>query len=122
MLEEETDAFLFGERGKVAPAGVVGGKNGALNIFTYPNGGGEANPPMVSKMVGIHLTEGQRIRLETPGGGGYGDVNERDPASVAEDVRLGYVSPTAARKDYSCVVDTHGVLDSAATQSLRKHS
>ena len=45
MLEEETDAFLFGERGKVVPAGVVGGKNGALNIFTYPNGGGEANLP-----------------------------------------------------------------------------
>ena len=122
MLEEETDAFLFGERGKVAPAGVVGGKNGALNIFTYPNGGGEVHPPMVSKMVGIHLTEGQRIRLETPGGGGYGDVNERDPASVAEDVRLGYVSPTAARNDYFCVVDMHGILDSAATQSLRKHS
>ncbi len=44
---------------------------------------------------------GQRVRLETPGGGGFGDPpTERDPARVARDVRLGYVSASQARELY----------------------
>ncbi|MBT4938257.1 MAG: hydantoinase B/oxoprolinase family protein [Rhodospirillaceae bacterium] len=120
LLEEKADAFLFGERGKYAPAGVVGGQPGALNKFTYPDENGEdAEPPMVSKMVGIHLDRGQRVRLETPGGGGYGDPLERDPKAVAEDVRLGYVTPEAAATFYKCTISEDGVLDSAATDRMR---
>jgi N-methylhydantoinase B len=55
---------------------------------------------MASKMVGIRLQRGQRLRIESPGGGGYGAVAERDPAKVAEDVRLGYVTPEGAARDY----------------------
>ena len=46
---------------------------------------------MVSKMVGIPLRRGDRVRLETPGGGGYGPAAERDPARAERDRRLGYV-------------------------------
>jgi N-methylhydantoinase B len=55
---------------------------------------------MASKMVGIRLARGQRLRIESPGGGGYGPVTEREPAKVAEDVRLGYVTPEGAARDY----------------------
>lgn len=55
---------------------------------------------MASKMVGIKLERGRRLRLETPGGGGYGKVGERDPAAVERDVKLGYVSPEGAVRDY----------------------
>jgi N-methylhydantoinase B len=75
---------------------------------------------MVSKMVGIHLDQGQRIRLETPGGGGYGNALERDPAAVAEDVRLGYVSVQAAADSYKCSISTDGVLDSKETDRMRR--
>jgi N-methylhydantoinase B len=34
------------------------------------------------------------------GGGGYGDPHRRDPNAVHEDVRGGYVSAEAARRDY----------------------
>ena len=121
LLEQSADAFLFGERGRHAPAGVVGGDHAALNRFTYPAGpeGGEAHPPMASKMVGIKLVQGQSVLLETPGGGGYGPAAERDPAEVAEDVRLGYVSPTAARDRYLVAVAEDGTLDQDATQELR---
>jgi N-methylhydantoinase B len=46
------------------------------------------------------IARGQRIRLETPGGGGFGDPRRRDPARVARDLAMGYVSPAAARRDY----------------------
>ena len=43
---------------------------------------------------------GDMIRLELPGGGGYGDPRSRDPALAAADVADGLVSPyTAARND-----------------------
>ncbi|MAF49948.1 MAG: hydantoinase B/oxoprolinase family protein [Rhodospirillales bacterium] len=120
LLEEQADVFLFGERGKFAPPGVAGGGEGALNRFTYPDGkGGEASPPMMSKMVDINLNRSERVRIESPGGGGYGDPRARDPGRVAEDVRLGYVSTTAAAEDYKCSVTEDGVLDAPATEKLR---
>lgn len=119
LLEEKADAFLFGERGKFSPPGVVGGHGGARNRFRYRQEDGEHEPPMVSKMVGIKLKKGQTVRLETPGGGGYGIATERDPAMVAEDVRLGYISAGAAREQYHCVVSETGKLDAAATAELR---
>ena len=100
LLEKNAEAFLFGERGRFAPPGVHGGKNAALNRFTYEQDDGEHHPPMASKMVGIKLKQGQAVRLETPGGGGYGDPSERTEAAVREDVRLGYISADSARADY----------------------
>jgi N-methylhydantoinase B len=100
LLEEQADVFLFGERGRFAPPGVAGGKAGAFNRFYYPAGGAWKSPPMASKMVGISITRGERLRLETPGGGGYGDPCERSADAVRRDVRLGYLTPEAARRDY----------------------
>lgn len=125
LLEESAEAFLFGERGRFAPPGVVGGKAGARNRFRYPQDDGpqddsEAEPPFASKMVGIKLARGQRLRLETPGGGGYGAPFERDPQAVAEDLRLGYVGAEAAARDYGVVLDDSGAVDAAATRKLRE--
>ncbi|MBT5428801.1 MAG: hydantoinase B/oxoprolinase family protein [Rhodospirillaceae bacterium] len=121
LLEEKADAFLFGERGKFGPPGINGGKTGALNKFTYPSAlNDKTSPPMVSKMVGIHLNKGQRIRLETPGGGGYGSALERDPSLVADDARLGYVTSASALKEYNCVVSEDGVLNVKETNLLRR--
>ncbi|GLQ38464.1 methylhydantoinase [Rhizobium albus] len=100
LLEEEADVFLFGERGRFAPKGVVGGGDAALNRFSYEQTDGEKTPPMASKMVGIKLKRGQKVRLETPGGGGYGDPAERDRAAIERDVALGFVSEEAAERDY----------------------
>ena len=100
LLEQSAQAFLFGERGRFAPKGAAGGGDAALNRFAYQTHGDWQAPPMVSKMVGIGLAHGQRVRLETPGGGGYGPPQDRDPARVARDVALGYVTPEAADRDY----------------------
>jgi N-methylhydantoinase B len=92
LLEEQAQAFVFGERGKSAPKGIAGGGDGALNVFSYTQAGQTQRPPMVSKMVGIRLKRGDRVRLETPGGGGYGNVARRAAQATERDVRNGYVS------------------------------
>ena len=97
LLEEEATGFLFGERGKYAPQGVVGGGQGAQNIFSYDSNESDAEngkkyPPLISKITGIPLKKGQRVRLETPGGGGYGDVKKRSKARIDYDLKQGYVT------------------------------
>jgi N-methylhydantoinase B len=99
-LEGDADAFLFAERGRFPPRGVCGGGDAAMNGFAFEQRDGWHAAPMASKMVGIRLARGQRLRIESPGGGGYGPVAERDPVKIAEDVRLGYVTPEGALRDY----------------------
>jgi len=100
LLEDEALAFLFGDRGRFPPRGVAGGGTAAMTRFTYPQDGVPATPPLASKIVDVPLERGQRVRLETPGGGGYGDPAERSPAAIQCDIALGFVTPEAARRDY----------------------
>ena len=119
VLEASAEAFLFADRGRHAPKGVAGGGEAATNRFYFDTDNGEARPPMASKMVGIKLKRGQRVRIESPGGGGYGDPFERDPAAVARDVRLGYVSRDRAASDYGVAIADDHRVDAAATRALR---
>jgi N-methylhydantoinase B len=116
------DAFLLGERGRYAPFGVNGGGPAALNVFSWQSDAGQAYPPLASKVTDVRIRKGQRVRLETPGGGGWGDPLARDAAAVARDVRLGYISAASARDDYQTVVGPDGELDASATQALRARS
>ncbi len=92
------DVSLIGERGKFPPFGVGGGGAAALNRFVYDTPGGPKSPPMVTKITDIHINRGQRVRLETPGGGGYGPPAARTPEATTRDVQLGYVSATLERE------------------------
>ena len=120
LLEQSADVFLFGERGLYPPQGVAGGGPAACNVFTYDSDDGRRNTTLTSKMTGLKITRGQRLRLESPGGGGYGAALERPPEWVAEDVRLGYVSRPVAERDYGVAIDAAGRVDKAATANLRK--
>lgn len=90
------EVFLLGERGRYAPFGVNGGGEGALNRFSWQDGASTGTPPMASKVTGVKLAQGGRVRLETPGGGGFGDPARRDPAARKRDERLGYVTGAKA--------------------------
>ncbi|MEO1459120.1 MAG: hydantoinase B/oxoprolinase family protein [Pseudomonadota bacterium] len=95
LLEGEADLFLFGERGRFAPQGVAGGGPGAMTRFSWQGEDGDKAPAMASKLVDARLAAGRRLRLETPGGGGYGPAEARDPAAAARDRALGYVTGEA---------------------------
>ncbi len=90
LLEEAAEAFIFGERGKAPPQGIHGGQPALPNVFEYENNGQWLRPPMVSKMLGIRLKKGERVRLSTPGGGGWGQPDQRSAADRARDAELGY--------------------------------
>jgi N-methylhydantoinase B len=119
LSESGGEVFLLGERGKYPPFGVNGGGTAALNRFVYETDAGERTPPLVSKITDIKIQPGQKVRLETPGGGGFGDPATRDPVRVARDVRFGYVSRDAALRDYKVAVTRDGAVDNAATAALR---
>ncbi len=101
VLEENgAEAFLFGERGRYAPQGIAEGEEAALNVFSYQQDDGWQKPPLASKIRGIRLKQGQAVRLETPGGGGYGPKSERAAHAVALDVASGMLSETKADETY----------------------
>ena len=98
LLEEQAEAFIFGERGKASPKGIAGGQEALPNVFEYQQDGLWQRPPMVSKMLGIRLKKGERVRLQTPGGGGYGDASLRSPAARAQDIQQGFVTPVSGKE------------------------
>ena len=53
-----------------------------------------------SKWSNVTIAPGDRIRFQTPGGGGWGNPAERSRAKVAEDLAEGYISVKTAREDY----------------------
>jgi N-methylhydantoinase B len=59
------------------------------------------------------------IRLELPGGGGFGDPRRRAATQVAEDLLDGLISRETAERDYGVVVGADGKVDEAATAKLR---
>jgi N-methylhydantoinase B len=93
-IETLTDAkvSLLGDRGTVPPFGVAGGEAAAPNVFSWDAGQGRQTPKLVSKVTDVFLPAGHRLRLETPGGGGWGDPEARDAQAAARDKALGYCS------------------------------
>jgi N-methylhydantoinase B len=119
LAEGETEVFLLGERGKFPPFGVNGGKPAAMNRFIYESDDGERTVPLVTKTTDVRIRRGQKVRLESPGGGGFGDPLRRDKKRVLRDVRLGYVLPESAERDYGVVTRADGSCDEAATARRR---
>lgn len=68
------------------------------------------------------LQPGDVLRVEGPGGGGFGDPLERPADAVGRDVALGYVSAEAARQHYRVACGPDGVVDAAATAALRQQA
>jgi N-methylhydantoinase B len=64
---------------------------------------------------------GGAIRLESAGGGGWGDPLDRDPEKVLLDVREEFITADSARGDYGVVVDSKAwKVDAKATEALRR--
>ena len=53
--------------------------------------GAEEEYDLPSKVAGLAMKSGDVVRLETAGGGGFGDPGERDEKSRADDFAEGYV-------------------------------
>jgi N-methylhydantoinase B len=90
------------ERKVTPPWGLRGGRDGAVNDveITSPDG----TVRHVRKVTQHPIAAGERVRILTGGGGGYGVPQERDREAIRRDVAEGYVSAAAARRDYGVEV------------------
>jgi N-methylhydantoinase B len=89
----EVLASFRGGRFIYPPSGVLGGgdsPNGFLSIRGTSDDAGRH----------VIVRAGDRIVSHIPGGGGYGDARERDPAMVKKDLQNELISPEHARKYY----------------------
>jgi len=98
LLRGDARASFVMDHGRTGPQGALGGKDGAVNRVEIMRDGVLTVPEHLSKAQDIPLKPGDRVRVRTPGGGGYGDPARRDPALVDEDVRLGRYSEDEAMR------------------------
>src|SRR5262249_57966882 len=85
------------ERRATPPWGLWGGKDGAVNGVDITARDGSLR--QVRKATQHPIAAGEVVRIKTGGGGGYGPPSERAPDAIRRDVREGYVSSEAARRD-----------------------
>jgi N-methylhydantoinase B len=116
---EATASFVM-DHGRFGPPGVLGGKDGMTNSVRVYQSGREIVPEHLSKAQDIPLKPGDRVRVGTPGGGGYGDPFERDPLAVADDVRLGRYTVEQARATFGVVLTRAMEPDFDATAAARQ--
>jgi len=105
------------------PWGLYGGKEALANRFSVVRKDGAVERMKTGKTPGIiPLNDGDGFLIEVGGGGGFWNALERDPERVLADVRSGYVSLEAARRDYGVVIKKEGrrfELDAKGTAELR---
>jgi len=84
-------SFLM-EHGRTGPPGILGGQAGEPNRIHISRKGEVITPEHLSKGEDFALGEGDWIEVRTPGGGGYGPAEDRNPEAVYNDRLQGYTN------------------------------
>jgi N-methylhydantoinase B len=117
FLDHETTFTIFSESAIFAPWGLWGGESAAKARFLL-------NPDQEHKelrsKVTLVLKPDAVVSYRTPGGGGLGPVEERDPAAVLRDAIDGKISRKRVRDTYGVVIDyKKRLVDVEATRRLK---
>jgi N-methylhydantoinase B/oxoprolinase/acetone carboxylase alpha subunit len=110
-LNPDMTVSQLSDRHRLSAWGLFGGRHGmtGATLFHHAN---ETNwrtmteafgKPSSSKWANVHMRAGDMVRMRSPGGGGYGNPKERAREAIAEDLREGYISREAARRDYGYI-------------------
>lgn len=108
FVGEEVTVSHVGDRQQVPPWGLNGGHNAALAFTHFLKSGEDGwsdakeqyGKVSSSKFANVTVRTGDRVLISMPGGGGWGDPENRDRVAVKSDVREGYISSEAAERDY----------------------
>ena len=102
----------------ISPAwGINGGGEGQSGHVLIERTDGTTQVALKETLM---LNAGDRVRIRTGGGGGYGDPKHRDRERVRTDVMRGYVSPEAAREVYGLDTTTYLSFHSQPGVSMPK--
>jgi N-methylhydantoinase B len=101
VLSDGARASIQADRTVTKPWGLFGGGGGQNTRYSVvaPDGevtvvgGRRPDGTYVSAKRSFPLAKGSRLRIESAGGGGYGDPRERERELVEDDVANGYVTP-----------------------------
>ncbi len=128
VLAPEVTASALLDRVEVGAWGLFGGRPGRCAAILvrrdcetefrdFTAAFGTVSP---SKFAGVVLRRGDVVRIESAGGGGYGNPLEREPELVLGDVGAGLVSSGEAERSYGVVLTARGgAVDEPRTAALR---
>jgi len=87
LLRGEATAALVADRSTQGPRGINGGGDGWPSVYTFLRHDGSVyTPPLLNKDQDVPLEAGDRVVMETPGGGGYGPPAARTKTAIATDI------------------------------------
>jgi N-methylhydantoinase B len=89
--EEPAIGNTAGEGVRHGACGILGGADGTTHRYTLYSGNAEPRA-IKTKETGIVIRPGDRLVLESGGGGGWGDPATRDPTAIAADAESGFAS------------------------------
>ncbi len=108
------------DRAHCKPWGLEGGLDATGNEVAIMRDGAWKTDFPNAKVFLVQLKPGDKYRVRSGGGGGYGVPWERAVEKVQHDVRQGYVSAAQAAELYGVVIDeTTLEIDRAATDARR---
>ncbi|MES1042643.1 hydantoinase B/oxoprolinase family protein [Peribacillus simplex] len=107
-VAKEITVSQMSDRHQIAPFGLFNGQEGGLGAtLVMKNGESEwknvkeaYGKVSSSKFSNLTVKKGDRVKIVTPGGGGYGDPSDRDRSKLEEDIKDGFVSEEAALSIY----------------------
>lgn len=97
-LAEELTVSIGADRRRFTPWGIETNQQAAgAKCYVYRNDG---TCELLPTKVVTTLARGERLRIETPGGGGWGNPTQRDRATLRHEVHQGLISPARAAQVY----------------------
>jgi N-methylhydantoinase B len=118
VLETSMSVRASTDRTLKGPYGLKGGGSGrcAKLFIESPDG---TTDPLPSKST-FEAHPGEKVILQTAGGGGWGNAHRRDPEKVRWDVKQGLITARRAREVYGVEIDPHTFeIDHLRTRELR---
>ncbi len=94
LTQSKKKISLLSDRRDHPAKGLLGGLPGAPAVIEIDDG---TRPHPKSR---TSVASGRRVRLLYAGGGGFGDPRRRDRTAIEADLRNGYVTEAAAKRDY----------------------
>jgi N-methylhydantoinase B len=115
MVRNPVSATVSGGRYAKGAPGFGGGEPGMRGLVRV----NDDEPFVRSRQIRLNCND--RLLLRMPGGGGFGNPSERDPAKVIDDVKQGFISSAEARNLYYVVMQAGSMeVDELATRKLRE--
>jgi N-methylhydantoinase B len=114
FFTNRSDATKFGA------AGALGGSAGQPSRHWLDRAGGSLER-LPHKATNLTIAAGDKMVLETAGGGGWGEPAAREAQRVLDDVLDGKISPAVAHDVYGVVLTSNGAaVDRSATSRARR--